>query len=234
MSYYNFLNYNKKRVFIISDSVGLPREKCWGNDKKLHYYNCEYNSTWPALLKNDYEVVQFSVGGCTITSILDHIGHYAMFYPEIVIFQVGIVDCAPRALSEMQKLILPNYYFGRLYIKLIKSNPSIFRRIRKKVFTTPHAFNKQLFRLPTIFKKNPIIISIGIIEPKNKIYIKRLPGIEKNIKQYNNMLKIHFKSNFISLSDMPKEYLMADSVHFTDKAHEFVYNKVDTLISNNT
>jgi|TARA_Y100000310_G_scaffold330112_1_gene401219 hypothetical protein len=183
------------------------------------------------LLNNKYELIHLSLGGFTISEILDQSGYYKMFYPDVVIIHVGIVDCAPRVLSKLQREIFSRFYLGRIIIKIIKKNPTIFRRIIKKVYTTPIKFEMQIKRLFSIFTNNPIFIAIGIIIPNDQKYKIQLPGIHENVQYYNKLLKKYFKSRFISVNDIPKECVMADCVHLTDKGHEYIFKKISNAIS---
>ena len=99
-----------KRIVILSDSLGRPRPDLEGNDKT------EYNDVYGMILKNGLRNY-FDVDICYIES-LDSID--AIFWsermvafrmPDIVIYHLGINDCAPRLFKKNSKSILLNDHF---------------------------------------------------------------------------------------------------------------------------
>lgn len=83
----------KRRILVITDSLGLPRD---------YPERCIYSDTWPALLKKDGHIIhQISIGGATVSELADQLLSYHLsFCPDVVLFQSGIVDCAPRAFTR--------------------------------------------------------------------------------------------------------------------------------------
>ena len=86
---------NKKRVLVISDSLGLPRE----NPDGIIYYE----NSWPYLLKEKFDVIHLGIGGASIDQLVSQAGYYRFANPDFVILQSGIVDCAPRTMTKKEK-----------------------------------------------------------------------------------------------------------------------------------
>ena len=163
--------------------------------------------------------------------IVDQTGYYPMYDPDIVILQAGMIDCVPRVLGKFERELLSKLIMGNYVIKHIKNNAKKYRRIRKKVWTPPGIFSNELVKLRNVFDKRVKFISIGIVETKNILRLKQLPGITNNIRKYNTILKKEFKTNYISIENMPDNYLMQDGVHFTELAHAYTYKKIVKLIN---
>ena len=87
----------KLKVLILTDSLGLPRTSP---------ENLAYEDTWCYSLKDKYDVLQISIGGGVIGEIYKQCQYYKGFKPDIVIIQMGIVDCAPRILGKTENLLL--------------------------------------------------------------------------------------------------------------------------------
>ena len=68
------------------------------------------DDTWPRILSNDnseLNVYQYSLGGLTSKMALDFINFYIdAIKPDIVVIQLGIVDCCPRALRKIELMML--------------------------------------------------------------------------------------------------------------------------------
>ena len=62
---------NKKRILVITDSLGLPRKDSPGN--------IGLDNTWPYILRNEYEVFQISLLGETIKNLFDKLLRNILF-----------------------------------------------------------------------------------------------------------------------------------------------------------
>src|SRR5688500_17972440 len=95
----------KKKILIITDSLGLPRAVP---------EVCSYEQTWPFLLNNaGYQIHQVSIGGATVSELYRQLEYHYLFLPDLVIVQSGIVDCAPRALGKFESLLLNKFIVTR-------------------------------------------------------------------------------------------------------------------------
>jgi len=78
------------KIMCIGDSMGLPRE------------HVKYEETWVSRIKNEFSKVDFLINcqRSQTTNVLKSIDCLEYYNPEIVIIQLGIVDCAPRILNR--------------------------------------------------------------------------------------------------------------------------------------
>lgn len=209
------------RVLLITDSLGLPRT----SPEKV-----EYEGTWCFLLSERYDVNQFSYGGGTVEELLSQVSYFKMYSPDIVIVQSGIVDCAPRALTKCENHIWNKYKFTRAILRMC--SPWLIRMLRKrgKTYTSIEAFRSSV----RIFNKEfgDKLFWIGIV-PSSADYEKKVPGITKNIVNYNKVLLEELGQNMIDLSNMPKDYIMSDFHHLNEKGHKYISERILTLKSDN-
>ena len=205
-----------KRILILSDSLALPRTK-----PEL----CSYEDTYPVLLKERFEVHQVSIGAATSEILLKQVHYHLSFNPDIVIIQVGIVDCAPRFMTR--KEIDASYAFGSLG-KLLRwsLNKKWVRNLRKVTYTSKTNFKIHLKSIRS--KINSPILAIEIA-PAPDVYEKILPGIRKNILDYNNILRETFDLT-INTNEILNYGLMSDHHHINKKGHLLILSELKKAI----
>lgn len=213
-----------KRVLIIGDSLCLPRYK----PEKV-----DFNETWPSLLKRTglFEISQIAIGGGTLYNLLEQSDYYLPSEPDIVIIQSGIVDCAPRAIGSIEKEIVRssrvlNFLVRKLY-------PYRFmRKYRNITFTKPSHFADMVNKMKMKFSDRRTIW-IGII-PAVPEYENHVPGISKNIRQYNAFIQSIMATDggtFLDTTNLPLNGLMSDHHHLNTTGHSWIFNQIFTELS---
>lgn len=209
------------RVLILTDSLSLPRRY----KKSI----IKYEDTYVEMLKKENPNIQFihvGIGGATITRLHQLAKYYVFSNPHYVILQCGIVDCAPRSLSEFELLL-----FGKLrLLRLIFPFTKILRKIRKISYTSPTLFQKTLKDIKNEFK-DAKIVSIGIL-PGQPDYEKILPGVTRNINDYNKILESC--EIYIDNSDFPLDGIIEDYHHLSKEGHVEIFHRIQKLIDNKT
>ena len=214
--------YKKIKILVLGDSLCLPRNE----PEKVNLWQ-----TWPYLLKinNDFEVIQLGIGGATIKNLYEQSSYYFPSEPDIVIIQVGIVDCAPRALGNLEKEIInSNRLLSYLFHHLLPTK--FMRRIRKKTYTNSSDFSSYILKIKNRFS-NSKIIWIGIV-PVSGDYEKTVPGISGNIIKYNKIIeeKLICNNIFCSTDAIPLDGIMSDHHHLSSIGHEWIFQKISRLI----
>ena len=210
---------DKKRVLIIGDSLALPR---------AHPEHVRYDETWPEKLKKTgkFDIVQLSLGGGTIVDLFEQTSYYKHYNPEIVIIQSGIVDCAPRALTQLELRFLLSNKLSRLFLsRLLPVN--FLRAHRKITFVNKNKFGEFYKNVILQFKGSKYIL-IGIL-PISSDYEKLVKGISKNQVEYNNIIKslaLKFKGNYVNTDLMPIDGIMTDFHHLNSFGHTWIFTTV--------
>ena len=211
----------KLKVLILTDSLGLPRTSP---------ENLAYEDTWCYSLKDKYDVLQISIGGGVIGEIYKQCQYYKGFKPDIVIIQMGIVDCAPRILGKTENLLLnSNPVTRKILSKILPRYGKKIREYRKKTYTSTYHFEEYLKKIIETFQ-NSIFYSIGIM-PASAQYEADLIGISENIDQYNSILKKIFKDLFIDTLDFTEKDLMSDYHHLNSIGHKKIIEKLKLKIN---
>ena len=80
-----------KRILFLTDSLSLPQardgKKIRLEDTYLYRFRAHFNGV--------FDVISFQKGGGTSADLLSQARYYAACEPDLVVVQVGIVDCAP-------------------------------------------------------------------------------------------------------------------------------------------
>lgn len=98
-----------------------------------------------------FEIHQCSLGGATSTDLLGQTHYYKAIDPDIVIVQVGIVDCTPRFVTKKEKYLLTKIpVIGNKIIGFI--NHSFVRKHRNITYILKNQFLKNLNTLKIMFK----------------------------------------------------------------------------------
>lgn len=210
---------DKKRILILTDSLGLPR-----TEPQL----VKYEETYISLLRKDgYDVVNLSIGGGLISDLVWQYGYYLPFSPDIVLVQSGIVDCAPRALRRCELGILRKLNL----IKFLNKKLLYFlRKYRSITYTSKKLYKSQLEFLLSKFPNSKFIF-LGILKPIEE-YEKIVPGIRKNIIEYNNILKNLQSTTYIDMMTFPSDGIQPDCHHLNVKGHYETYQRIKSVLEN--
>ena len=207
----------KRRIILFTDSLALPR---------MEPQQTLFEDTYPYLLRESYEVFQFSKGGGLIHELVEQAHYYKQYKPDVVILHAGIVDCGCRAFSHKEELFFQSNIIGRIIRKLISMTITTkrLRNIRRKTWTTQSLFTTNCEKLKNTFDGIPVY-AMSILTVSDD-YEKKVPGMREHVKAYNQLLKNVFGENLIDLSDIPIDGIMTDGHHLTKKGHDFVYAKL--------
>ena len=206
-----------ERIVLFTDSLAMPREE---PEVTL------YEDTYPYLLRKDYEVFQFSKGGGLMNEFIEQTFYYNQYKPDIIILQLGIVDCGPRAFTKLEEAI---FHSNRLlsFIRFFLSKTKMSKKIRnfRRVSWTNEKQYEQGCRFFIDKFKNSKVYALSIV-PTTEKYEKQVPGITKKVGRYNDILKRVFQENLIDISGIPAEGIMSDHHHLTKVGHRYVYEQI--------
>lgn len=217
----------KKIILCNGDSLGMPRE------------DVSFRNTWYYLLlenKNEYYCVNNFRRGFNTNELSDR-DFLENYEPDIVILQVGIVDCAPRYLRT-------HSIFTKLANRLPASLSKIFwiivkktlKRTTKKCDVPLSEFQKNITNYLNKCKSNGVekIIIIKIQRPGLTV-VKKNPKILNSIEKYNIVLdNLKNQFDFIILIDPLKnghdEDYINDGYHINSNGSQKVYNELVKIL----
>lgn len=216
----------RRKALIITDSLGLPRltpEKLSGKYCWTHRIANE---------KSDYDIYLFSRGGFSSSELIKNIDIYFKSYePDVIIIQLGIVDCAPRALGFNElKLISAIPILRTVIKKIIDLYRKEIVKFRKITYVNEMVFLSNLSLFKSKFPDSKIYAIK--IAPATDGYEKNSPGITENINKYNEILDNTFTIIDPYKSIIASEILMSDHHHLNRKGHDLIYKEIKALILN--
>lgn len=213
-----------KTILALTDSLSLPRNK----PELVKYYE-----TWPVLLKKNvtHELTLLAIGGSTIKGLFEQSRYYKPLTPDIIIIQAGIVDCAPRALSLLEKEIInSNRYLSALSARLLPV--SSMRKIRNITYTSKKQFSYYIDQIIRLFN-GAQIIWVSIL-PASLDYENKLSGITKNIEQYNAIIKNYSEHSldfyYLDTSMIPQNGITSDFHHLNYVGHSWLVQRILGLL----
>jgi len=202
-----------KKILCIGDSLALPRP------------NVPYEDTWIYLLKNqfpNFDYITLFRRGITTNILVGADGNDWLEYymPNIVIMQLGIVDCAPRLIKEglERKIVgkLPHSIADK-YINFLKTYR---KRNPNNVYVSIQRFKENLrdysHRCRNIDLQKLIIIKIPI--PSKDMVVKNLQIIE-NVNKYNAIFDELSSDYFFITCISPLIPTIADNNIYVDGYH---------------
>lgn len=201
------------RVLILTDSLGLPRNKP----------ECvSYDETWPAIIKKtQFDILSLSVGGWTTADFKKCIKYYQAFNPDLLIIQIGIVDCAPRFVTKKEKFLLENFtFFGNRVLGWL--NKRWIRNFRNITYVNKQEFKHNIQFIINTFPslQKTVFIEIAGSAEFNNV----LPGVDANIHKFNEILKAIPNSIFLSYNN--SRIFMSDHHHLNVLGNKILSEKI--------
>lgn len=211
------------RILILTDSLGLPR---------ITPSPLSAEQTWMGLLKldcKDCELIQMSAGGFTTTDLLEQTSYYSCYQPDIVVIQMGVVDCVPRAIKQDEVFLKRIFQIvSKINNKLGRKFFEFFRTHRSVSYVDIDKFERNVRSILMEFSCPVFWISIT----SATLYKEILPGVDESIFDYNQMLKKIIGSNYIDCTSLDDAGFMSDGHHLNVIGHSDLYHLVKSRIKN--
>lgn len=206
-------------ILIITDSLGFPR-----SEPELVLYEQSYiarlKATYPA-----YDVIHYGHGGATIDRLFNYTSYFhRTVRPDFCFIQSGIVDCAPRALKEIElQAIKALPLVGGSIGKLVQRNAVTIRKLRKLSYTPIDKYRAYLDKFEETFGAVWWIA----IPPASAGYEQQLPGITAQIEAYNRLLEAR---QHVTLGDFGEAEMMSDFHHLSATGHERLFDRLNAIV----
>jgi hypothetical protein len=226
----------KKRLNIITDSLGMPREVTTPAQ------------TWTELISEKYKgnfiIKQFLRRNLSIEDIVSYLPDYVTYWtPDILIIQIGIVDCCRRAMSKKMRDILD--LMSRLRLSRIAN--IVHKHCRRKHYAItkkknihycdPKQFYDCICKIVTEARreKNCIIAMIAIAAPCYEL-VEKTYGSIQDAQIYNAVLEqaakdMHFTVINPYENEEAENIVLVDGHHLTERGHELVEEAVDNFLA---
>lgn len=170
----------------------------------------------------------------TRSLLVDVEKHCLSYSPELIVFQVGIVDCYPRALTKTELQVVSRLpIINRLSKAFVKKNYKRIVQKRDIAYVPLAEYRQNLIKLKEFFPKaNWLVIPIA---PASQSYLDTNPLISSRIEAYNEIQKEVFsdayKEDIYQECDLEKVFL-EDNHHLSKYGHRIVSSGVIHHLNN--
>ena len=236
---------SQMKILIIADSLALPR----GNNQG----NISYEETYPYLLLQSLRQrlgpqADVLLKGKPYRTILDILPNWSteviQTEVDVVIIQVGVVDCAPRVLLARQHEFVIQLHPIWLRYKILKfinrHRREIITRFPNRVYVPLHDFKAEMEYIIQTFHRSRVkrLVFVNIVSPPESLDY-RSPGFKNNVKAYNRCLAGQISGlDRVSLVDLDRmiiesggsEKLTVDGMHINFKGHQLLTKALQDLI----
>lgn len=230
----------RRKVTIISNSVALRvRPLDTSSPPKV------YSEILFEYLNQDrkFEVINMGYSRLLTSELKSQKDNYIRTFPHFFILNIGCVDAPPREIPKWYSDIIfhrccfiLHKYASFLYIIIIRKNlrPTLVKLRFRKPWVNKKKFRSNVDEFIQLLKKETFakVLVVGINSGSDRLE-KQLPGITKNYKIYNQILKeVSRKNNahFIDVLDLNATNHFPDGVHYNNLGHKLVAERLNRKI----
>ncbi|WP_461951192.1 hypothetical protein [Pseudomonas sp. LB3P81] len=160
--------------------------------------------------------------------------YYRAVKPDIVVVQVGIVDCYPRAIKKGELSILlrlPSFISAPVHWAVKKFYTQLIS-YRKIQYVPLSQFQENMKRLKDAFADS--VFLIVPIAPPSMVYVKKNPFVAESIGQYNEALSTIFDNDY--MDDCYQEgdserIFLSDNHHLNAVGNQIVFDAVENALN---
>ena len=217
-----------KTVLILTDSLGLPRVK----PERVADTEC-----WVYRLQDAFShVLKFrsicTPGMDTRQLLIASRDYHQAMAPDLVVLQVGIVDCYPRALrrNELSIIIRLPKSLSMFLHRQVRRNYGYLVKWRRIQYVKLAEFKANLQSLRDLFPGSKFRI-VPIAPPSSDYKVKN-PLIESAVANYNEALIELFGDDVLNdcYAEKGDHLFMSDHHHLNAAGHTQVYNGVSKAL----
>jgi lysophospholipase L1-like esterase len=230
------------RIVVFSDSLGLPRPHL------PIYERTAYEDVYSHRLRQklaglcEVEICYFiSLDSEEAVSLAKY--QIAFRRPDLVIFHLGVNDCAPRVFKKGNRNIVFRPWFPKQMRRLVLGFVRRYRRFltryvfRNRVYVPLDRFRQNLLKLQEIIHAHSphcLFLALSIV-PTLPSLSHRSYGFNANVARYNVVLREIFGENYVDLDGLlggtPEAYLLSDGIHLQKQSHIQVAEHLYTCIT---
>ena len=223
------------RIIIFTDSLGRPRPDM--NEADRTFYSDVYGYKLKEYFKCKHDIELLYIESLDTEDAVHWSQRMVAFRePDLVIFHLGINDCVPRLFKKGNKSIIFNTFFRKITFDFFLKLFSYFRykitKLRPIVYVKKDDFYKNFQKIIFEIKKyskDVQFISIGI--SKSDILNKKSFSYNKNVEEYNKILKQIFEEGYVEINNITEKYgFISDNLHLTKESHSALYEVLKVKI----
>jgi len=182
------------------------------------------------------EFVSNAVSGLHIRDIAKNIDSLIALRPNLVVLQIGIIECTRRILSRFEKHVLYGIPLTRPLTRYLRKKRTATIRIRDLLRITvreihPGEFEKSISFVKTRLEKENIRVVFVCIPHYPKSFEDELYGLNDDIDMYNAILNKFCGVHIFNDNENLEEFYNKGTVHFTCRGHDEVAKRMLNIIN---
>jgi len=190
-----------------------------------------------ALLAPEHEVIPYAVSGWAIRDFNEHVAEVLALKPDLVVLQVGIVECSRRILSAREKRVLGRIRGSARLTKWLhgrRQTVIVWRsrlRIDTRLYAVPE-FAEEVARLLLALRAGAVDVLV-LETPQFGSGYERLhfPLINEDIELFNRVLRRHGSVAMLAPGDDAETIWQTGTVHFDTEGHRLVAERLAARLS---
>lgn len=216
------------KIFLISNSQGT-------SDGVLLEQGYNYLAI-EALKQEGHEVHIMVMSGWGVQDFYIHIENILLCKPDLLIAQLGIIECTQRILSNKAKQIFRCLPFGKIMTKQLHNRRQQVVRLRNRwgLITrkrTPDEFRQDMLSFTTRLKELQIRhVFVEIPHFSSSYADQYFPFINQDIAIYNQILREFGSVSLFDDKDNLDDIWQKGTVHFNILGHCMMASKLIKLI----
>lgn len=230
---------NGYKILILGNSVAIrtrPREVQslnYGEILKIDLNNTSLSCS---------QIINKAFSRATIREIYQKKHLFLKENPDLIIFNIGVVDASTREIPLWFANCLKNNenkYIGTIFNSIhhyiFRRYNSFFVKMRRyKTWIDQDEFEATLYQLSNMIKKetNASLAFIGINNGNQRVEDK-IPGSKNNYIIYNRIIEKvanTFGSFFIDVQDLTSEQHFPDGIHYNIEGHKVIAARIKKIL----
>ncbi len=229
------------RLLIIGDSLSMSRY-CDGIGYQ-DMYSSRISIDFPGrLIINASERGNTTTRVCTSVYLDEYVHPLA---PDVAVLQLGVVDCLPRLLTELQRRLIEissrfpiTKFLAGKYVSYLSRQRFQITKKRPRSLVSREDFENNCRLIKSILiQDNPKVkfLVIDIPCPTSSLNEKSY-GADEFVAEYNEILRRTFgacNSRFVDLYQKTKnnpDLLLSDGYHISSDGHHFIFLSVKKIL----
>lgn len=219
------MSASRPRLLFVTDSLGLPRRV----PVRVAGHEVWVNQVAHSL-EGQVEPYFYTVAGLHSSDLASNLEiQLGGFDADLLVLQIGIVDCAPKALRENERKVVTRLPgpLRLLVHNFLRRNYARIVMWRDVTYVSQDRFRTNLESFREHFRDCEFVVVP--IAPANQGYRAKNPLIDRNIRAYNRILETVFGEAFASETFEgadPELLFVSDHHHLSIEGHATVARAV--------
>lgn len=180
----------------------------------------------------EHEFHLLAVSGWSIIDFAAHLHNVTLVRPDVVVLQVGIVECSRRILSEREKRLIARIPRSRVITKWLHDRRQRVIRARHRLgidtrLFTVAEFERSVADVVEELEAGGARVIVLEVPPFGAAYEEQwFPLINEDAELFNSVLRQHGSVPLLTHRDPLDDLYQSGTVHFTPAGHRLAAARI--------